>query len=53
MTADPLPTLLGYRARGLAAPFPNFPTIVTHIASVCDCITTPIAPGCGKLTRTI
>ncbi len=42
------PTLLGYRARRLAAPFPNSSAIVTHIASACDCITTPIAPGRGK-----
>lgn len=42
------PTLLGYRARRRAGPLPDSPTIVTHIASACDCLTTPIAPGRGE-----
>jgi hypothetical protein len=44
----PSPTLLGYRARRPAAPLPDSPTIITHIASLCDCITIPIAPGRGE-----
>jgi hypothetical protein len=44
----PTPTLLGYRARRPAARLPDSPTIITHIASACDCITIPIAPGRGE-----